>query len=147
MSLSEIHNFEQFDSRLSHARNQENNLLGNLSQSSYSQMDLAREHEKQLVKFEGDVRTHIRVEQQLKIHLDNVLQKLEDMEKQHEGDLEEVKGRNKELQADKKRLEELIDLKTKEFASLQKQHELKQRKGKDSVRQLESKIDRQEKVY
>jgi hypothetical protein len=52
-------------------------------------MDLAKEHEKQLQKFEGDIRTHIRVEQQLKIHLDNVLQKLEDMEKQQAIDLKE----------------------------------------------------------
>ena len=66
----------------------ENNLLGNMSSAS-SSMDLAKEHEKQLQKFEGDIRTHIRVEQQLKIHLDNVLQKLEDMEKQQAIDLKE----------------------------------------------------------
>jgi len=83
-------------------------------------MDLALEHEKQLVKFEGDVRTHIRVEQQLKIHLDNVLQKLEDMEKKHALDSEELKSRNKELSADKQRLEELLRLKEKDFSGLQK---------------------------
>ena len=86
-------------------------------------MDLAKEHEKQLCKLEGDIRTHIRVEQQLKIHLDNVLQKLEDMEKQHGIELTESTSRVKELKADKKRLEELLELKEKEFGQLQSKME------------------------
>ena len=64
---------------------------------------------------EGDIRTHIRVEQQIKIHLDNVLQKLEDTEKQRDIDIEELKCRTKELKADKKRLEELLSMKEKQI--------------------------------
>lgn len=35
-----------------------------------------------LQKLEGDVRTHIRIEQQMKLHIDTLTQKVEDMEKE-----------------------------------------------------------------
>ena len=37
-----------------------------------------REYEKQLIKLESDVRTHIRVEQQLKLHIEGMQQQYDD---------------------------------------------------------------------
>lgn len=39
------------------------------------------EYEEMIQKLENDVRTHIRVEQQLKLHIESIQNKLEEMEK------------------------------------------------------------------
>ncbi len=43
--------------------------------------DLNVEYEKVIQKLEADVRTHIRVQQQLKLHIETLSQKIEDYER------------------------------------------------------------------
>ena len=40
------------------------------------------EYEKMIQKFEADIRNHIKIEQQMKLHSDSVIDKLEDKEKE-----------------------------------------------------------------
>ena len=40
------------------------------------------EYEEMIQKLEGDVRNHIRIEQQLKLHIESIQNKLEDIERQ-----------------------------------------------------------------
>ena len=40
-------------------------------------------YEELIQKYEGDIRNHIRIEQQMKLHSDSVLSKLEDKEKEY----------------------------------------------------------------
>ncbi len=47
-----------------------------------SKQIVPREYEKQIQKLEGDVRNHIRVEQQLKLHIEGMQQQFDDMMKQ-----------------------------------------------------------------
>ena len=42
-----------------------------------------KEYEKMLQKLEGDVRMHIRIEQQLKLHIDNIEFRLDEAEKEN----------------------------------------------------------------
>lgn len=46
-----------------------------------SDYDPPKEYELMIQKLEGDIRNHIRVEQQLKLHIETVHNKLEEMEK------------------------------------------------------------------
>ena len=43
--------------------------------------DLSKEYESQLQKYEAEVRNHIKIEQQLKLHIECVQDKLDDAEK------------------------------------------------------------------
>lgn len=49
-----------------------------------------REYEKQIQKLEADVRTHIRVEQQLKLHIEGMQQQFDDMLAKSATDLEQA---------------------------------------------------------
>ena len=53
-----------------------------------SKQIVPREYEKQIQKLEGDVRNHIRVEQQLKLHIEGMQQQFDDMMKQMQEDAE-----------------------------------------------------------
>mmetsp|Transcript_15144 Transcript_15144/g.13287 ORF Transcript_15144/g.13287 Transcript_15144/m.13287 type:complete len:174 (+) Transcript_15144:338-859(+) len=48
-------------------------------------------YEELIQKYEGDIRNHIRIEQQMKLHSDSVLNKLEDKEKQYDKTLAGIK--------------------------------------------------------
>lgn len=79
-------------------------------------------------KYEADIRNHIKVEQQMKLHSDSVIDKLEEKEKECSGLEEEVTGFRSEL--GKVEAQFRIDLKAKdeEVSALK--------------RALETKIDR-----
>jgi len=49
-------------------------------------------YEELIQKYEGDIRNHIRIEQQMKLHSDSVLNKLEDREKQYDVVHDEIKA-------------------------------------------------------
>ena len=59
-------------------------------------------YEELIQKYEGDIRNHIRIEQQMKLHSDSVINKLEDKEKQYDKFLEKMKrqeGKYKEFES------------------------------------------------
>lgn len=68
-----------------------NNFEGT-SFSSLNTHQQAEENEKQMIKYEADIRQHISIEQQLQVYIDSLKQKIEDMEKEqaviHEANLE-----------------------------------------------------------
>ncbi len=64
------------------------------------QTSLQSQYEQQLQKYEAEVRNHIKIEQQLKLHIECVQDKLDDTEKlvkKFSGDREEVKETKHEL--------------------------------------------------
>ncbi|CDW74118.1 UNKNOWN [Stylonychia lemnae] len=93
------------------------------SDQSSCRIEPPQEYENQIQKLENDVRNHIRIEQQLKIHLDNVLQKIEDQEKQQLIDHTQNQERIKELKKDKERLEELLSLRDRELSDFKRKYE------------------------
>ena len=46
-----------------------------------------KEYEEAIQKLEGDVRMHIRVEQQMRLHIENLQQKIEDIERENKNNL------------------------------------------------------------
>lgn len=59
------------------------------------------ENERQLQKYEADIRQHISIEQQLQIYIDSLKQKIEDMEH----DFSKLETSNQELVKEKEALE------------------------------------------
>ena len=66
-------------------------------------------------KLESDIRNHIRIEQQMKIAIETLQQKLEDKEKEKAKIRQEYKNYIIELKQDKKRYEELLLLRDNEM--------------------------------
>lgn len=52
--------------------------------SSADQSEPPKDYEQMLVKYEAEVRNHIKIEQQLKLHIECVQDKLDDCEKSRE---------------------------------------------------------------
>ena len=61
-------------------------------------------YEELIQKYEGDIRNHIRIEQQMKLHSDSVLNKLEDKEKQYERMIDKFRAQEKLYTAEKQKL-------------------------------------------
>eukprot|EP00347_Sterkiella_histriomuscorum_P022304 403330954 len=57
--------------------------LANLENNN-SQKSIPASYEKMIIKLEGDIRNHIRVEQQLKLHIESIQAQLEELQKQNE---------------------------------------------------------------
>ncbi len=74
-----------------------------------------KDYEQIMRRLEAECRTHIRVEQQMKIHIETLLQRLEESERRHRAELSANDARLQELQRDKTRLEELLALRAAEI--------------------------------
>ena len=60
-----------------------------------------KEYEEAIQKLEGDVRMHIRVEQQMRLHIENLQQKIEDLEKEHKVNWKKLKNEAYDLKVEK----------------------------------------------
>ena len=70
--------------------------------STFQSLDLPpKEYEQQLQQYEAEVRNHIKVEQQLKLHIEVLQEKIDDLEK-------ETANFDKKLESDKKAYEKKI---------------------------------------
>lgn len=58
---------------------------------------------------------HIRVEHQMRLHIENLQQKIEDLERENDSDVRIIKVENKELRLEKKRLNELLNMKDEQI--------------------------------
>jgi hypothetical protein len=90
------------------------------SQSLYSSLEQFKEgppheYEEAIQKLEGDVRMHIRVEQQMRLHIENLQQKIEDTERENDSNSRKIKTENRELKTEKKKLSELLNLKDEQI--------------------------------
>jgi len=74
-----------------------------------------QDYEEVIQKFEGDVRKHIRIEQQMKIHSDNLQQKLEDTEKETLKVENKIQRLKEDHERENKMLNLLLDKKEKEI--------------------------------
>ena len=68
-----------------------------------------KEYEELIQKLEGDIRMHIRVEQQMRLHIENLQQKIEDLEREFEYSFKKTKSELIELKAERNKLKEQID--------------------------------------
>lgn len=90
------------------------------SQSLCSSLDKFRdgppkEYEEAIQKLEGDVRMHIRVEQQMRLHIENLQQKIEDIGREHHHNIKMIKVDLDDLKTEKRRLTELLNIKDQQL--------------------------------
>jgi hypothetical protein len=70
-----------------------------------------------LQKLEADVRQHIRIEQQLKLHIESIQEKIEEDEKV----IEDYSHQKERFQRERARMDEMLTLREKEINKLEKQ--------------------------
>lgn len=90
------------------------------------QQDLINEYEQMIQKLEGDIRNHIRIEQQLKLHIESIQNKLEELERTPPQDPQKNQKAQDQLEMmkrDKRRMDELITMKENQYLNLQEQFE------------------------
>ena len=67
--------------------------------STFRSLDLPpKEYEQQLQQYEAEVRNHIKVEQQLKLHIEVLQERIEELEKEREGFEEKLAKEKKEIE-------------------------------------------------
>lgn len=81
-------------------------ILSATSQSLWSTLEQfkdgpPKEYEEAIQKLEGDVRMHIRVEQQMRLHIENLQQKIEDIEKANNSNISKIKKEIENLKVEK----------------------------------------------
>lgn len=76
-----------------------------------SQLDVPNDYEQMIQKLEGDVRNHIRIEQQLKLHIESIQNKLEELERTKEVPNKKQQEQIDMLKREKRRMDELITIK------------------------------------
>ncbi len=67
---------------------------------------------------EGDIRTHIRIEQQMRLHIENVSQRVEDLEREKTKMEKETCEDMQEIKREKRRLNDLLTLREDELDRL-----------------------------
>lgn len=94
-----------------------------------------REYEKQIQKLEGDVRTHIRVEQQLKLHIEGMQQQFDEILARAQLDLEAAQREAEDAKEGKEKAESEME---KERRESKTKLETTKKEGEDQVKQLKS---------
>jgi hypothetical protein len=88
------------------AFNEDSDIMSATSQSLCSTLEKfkegpPKEYEEAIQKLEGDVRMHIRVEQQMRLHIENLQQKIEDLERDNNNNLKKIKNDVRDLKNEK----------------------------------------------
>jgi hypothetical protein len=97
----------------------ENNLKESLSTKSFSTETL-KDYEEVIQKFEGDIRKHIRIEQQMKLHSESLQQKIEDKEKEIDKINKGITTLKNDFISEKKLLNKIIEKQDKELCDKKK---------------------------
>lgn len=113
-----------------------------------------KDYEEIIQKLEGDVRSHIRVEQQMRLHIENIQDKLEHADRARDKTKSQYKEEMQEVKREKRRLDDLLTIREKELAQLaNKMHEKElligglEAKVQESKGNLEKKVRSLEKKY
>ena len=93
------------------------------SESVVSGDEAPSEYESMLQKYEAEVRNHIKIEQQLKLHIECVQDKLEDQEKLLKKEVESKEKEQGEKELELKRYKDLLSLREKEVSQLKNDSE------------------------
>lgn len=107
----------------------ENNLKESISSKSFS-AETIKEYEEIIQKFEGDIRKHIRIEQQMKLHSESLQQKIEDNEKEIDKINKGILTLKDDFISEKKLLNQIIEKQNKE---LQDKKKLIERQSKEII--------------
>lgn len=97
-------------------KNQQDEKIKQETQSSARTLpDPPKEYEEVIQKLEGDIRKHIRIEQQMKIHSDNLTQKLEEKEKE----VDQIQAKIEYLKQDYRReIKNMVDQHAREIEDM-----------------------------
>jgi hypothetical protein len=98
---------------------EENNLKESISTKSFTTETL-KDYEEVIQKFEGDVRKHIRIEQQMKLHSESLQQKIEDKEKEIDKINKGITNLKDDFISEKKLLNQIIEKQDKELQDKKK---------------------------
>jgi hypothetical protein len=98
---------------------EENNLKESLSTKSFT-TDTLKDYEEVIQKFEGDIRKHIRIEQQMKLHSESLQQKIEDKEKEIDKINKGITNLKDDFISEKKLLNQIIEKQNKELLDKKK---------------------------
>jgi hypothetical protein len=85
------------------------------SESELGKGDRANDYDQMLQKYEAEVRNHIKIEQQLKLHIECVQDKLDDQEKLMKKELDERVNEKSEVKLELERYKDLLKLREKEI--------------------------------
>ncbi len=81
-----------------------------------------KDYESMLQKYEAEVRNHIKIEQQLKLHIECVQDKLDDSEKAREKMKIDLRKNDEDTHKDLQRYKDLLGLREKEVDSLKNEY-------------------------
>lgn len=120
MKMEEHENETQTKSRSKHNRSKSGTSSRVISESgSMKSLDEPpKDYEQMLQKYEAEVRNHIKIEQQLKLHIECVQDKLDDSEKSKDQYKKEKKVLEEEGQKELNRYKDLLGLREKEIENL-----------------------------
>lgn len=124
------------------AKKKESGIISD-TESMKSLDEPPKDYEQMLVKYEAEVRNHIKIEQQLKLHIECIQDKLDDSDKQKDAFKRQKKREEEDYVKELQRYKDLLGLREKESENLK--HELKkiQKQNEDlrrSCEQLESQV-------
>lgn len=85
------------------------------SSSETGKTDRINDYDSMLQKYEAEVRNHIKIEQQLKLHIECIQDKLDDTEKQMKKDSDDRHVEKEEVKLELDRYKELLNLREKEI--------------------------------
>ena len=72
-------------------------------------------YEELIQKLEGDIRMHIRIEQQMRIHIENLQNRIEELERNKDKQDKEYEDEVQEIKKEKRRLNDLLTLREDEI--------------------------------
>ncbi|CDW90200.1 mitochondrial substrate carrier family protein ucpb-like [Stylonychia lemnae] len=126
-------------------------LENDINESQEHSVDV-KEYEQIIQKLERDVREHIKIQHQMKLHIESIQNKLEEAEKQ-KGDHKKCIEQIEKLKKDNKRMDELLTMREDKISKLEDQNDKLQKKlntnddGQQKVKFYEEKIKQLEKQH
>lgn len=116
--------------------------------STFKSIDLPpKEYEQQLQQYEAEVRNHIKVEQQLKLHIEVLNEKIEEFDKEREEIKEAVLKEHKEAEKKlKEKFQNILDNKNSEIARINRDMQIYQAQLKQSRTQIQQLMEQQKQI-
>ena len=114
------------------------------SGSEFGKGDRGNEYEQMLQKYEAEVRNHIKIEQQLKLHIECVQDKLDDHEKLIKKEQDSKLNEKSEVKQELERYKELLNLREKEITQL-KTKEVNYKKMEETYKKKLTLMDNEKK--
>lgn len=113
--------------------------------STFKSIDLPpKEYEQQLQQYEAEVRNHIKVQQQLKLHIEVLNERMEEFEKEKEEIYQNAKNEFKETEKKlKEKFQTLLDQKQSEIARINRDLQVMNAQMKQQQQQNQVLVEQQ----